>query len=170
MEPARHRLAKPYTLRSCTLLRAGVAALHARPRRPIVGQCRRCTYYIAGLIVVRREAGWVIPESLARCAQLALSSLFAFLSYDRTYDSYLPARSIQQASSPRTRTARSSGQRVQLRACDSASMPEAAAAGGGKAAARARAAAQEAALSVSLQKFTRGGQARSQRLVLRGLD
>ena len=45
-----------------------------------------------------------------------------------------------------------------------AAMPEAAAAGGGKAAARARAAAQEAALSVSVQKFTRGGQARSPRL------
>lgn len=40
-------------------------------------------------------------------------------------------------------------------------MSDAAAPGGGKAAARARAAAQEAALSVSLQKFKRGGQASS---------
>jgi hypothetical protein len=49
-------------------------------------------------------------------------------------------------------------------------MPKAAAAGGGKAAARARAAAQEAALSVSVQKFTRGGQARSRSLAGQGLD
>ena len=47
-------------------------------------------------------------------------------------------------------------------------MSDAAAPGGGKAAARARAAAQEAALSVSLQKFKRGGQASKPCLVHEG--
>ena len=122
-----------------------------------------CIYYIVGL-VMRRRAWYARPSRLEHAGACAAGSHRRLCLVRQLIQPHaLHPDHIVAHACPRLAlhtTARSSGHARQPRARFNVAMPEPAAAGGGKAAARARAAAQEAALSVSVQKFTRGGQAR----------
>ena len=171
MEPARHRRpAEPYTFgtfwelhRPCcwlvwlTIARAAspTYCCRARPLYILYSWVDRATLHTRSAFALR------VPKKTCGATHFVVRCTCA------SFVRHLHARALVQSSVRSTTRAAHNRSQLgprQAAARASAAMPEAAAAGGGKAATLARAVAQEAALSLAVQKFSRGGQARRPQL------